>query len=102
MPLTNNTQIRSNYNTVIKSIKLYEDNPLKFTMTAQNLHVENKFIFSELYIQQKEYWDPNGVLNDITFDQLLDEKFETMHVTKDLSDYFTMYNSDDNAFYIIE
>ena len=97
-PLTNNTQIRSNYNTVIKTIKLYEDNPLKLTMIAQNLHVENKFIFSELYIQQKDFWDPNGVLDNVTFEQLLSDKFEKKYVTEALSEYFNMYNSDDNAF----
>ena len=47
-PLTNNAQIRSNYTTVIKSIKIDSSNPMKFTMNAQNVHWDNKFIFSEL------------------------------------------------------
>ena len=47
-PLTNNAQIRSNYTTVIKSIELDDSNPMKFTLHAQNIHWENKFIFSDL------------------------------------------------------
>ena len=97
-PLTNNTQIRSNYSTVIKSIELYRDNPLKFTMHAQNLHVDNKYIFSELYLQQQEFWDSSGILNEVSFEDLLDEKFDENHVTDELSQYFTNYNSDDNSY----
>ena len=68
--LTNNAQIRSNYSTVIKSIELYPEDPLKFTMHAINIHVDNKVIFTELYIQQKIYWDPNGILDNLTFEQI--------------------------------
>ena len=35
-PLTNNAQIRSNYTTLIKSIEIDKNNPMKFTMHAQN------------------------------------------------------------------
>ena len=52
-PLTNNAQIRSNYTTVIKSIELDNENPMKFTMHAQNVHWDNKYIFSELYMVQQ-------------------------------------------------
>ena len=97
-PLTNNTQIRSNYSTVIKSIELDENNPLKFTMHAQNLHVDNKYIFSELYLQQQEFWDPSGILNEVSFENLLDEKFDEKHVTDEISQYFISYNSDDNSY----
>ena len=52
-PLTDNAQIRSNYSTVIKSIEIDPTNPMKFTMHAQKIHWENKFIFSDLYMVQK-------------------------------------------------
>jgi len=97
-PLTNNTHFRSNYSTVIKSIEVYSEDPLKFTMHAQKLHVENKFIFSELYIQQKDLWDPNRILDNLSFENLLDENFDKKHETKELSEYFTLYNGDDNAY----
>ncbi len=94
-PLTNNAQIRSNYSTVIKSIELDPSNPMKFTMHAQNVHWDNKFIFSELYMVQKNLWDPNGVLNNVTFAELLSENFKETTV---LSDFFNNYNNADNSY----
>ena len=94
-PLTNNAQIRSNYTTVIKSIELDNENPMKFTMHAQNVHWDNKYIFSELYMVQKSVWDPNGVLNNVTFSDLLSEKFEEKEA---LSDWFNAYNNADNSY----
>ena len=55
--LTNNAQIRSNYSTVIKSIQLYNNDPLKFTMHAQGVHVNNKIIIGGITMMQKSYWD---------------------------------------------
>ena len=66
-PLTNNTQIRGNYTDVIKSIELDPTDPLVFTMHAQKLHVDNKVIFTGIYLQQKNHWDPNGILEKISF-----------------------------------
>ena len=43
-PLTNNAQIRSNYSTVIESVEVDKNNPLKFTMHAQNIHWDNRLI----------------------------------------------------------
>ena len=94
-PLTNNAQIRSNYTTVIKSIELDPSNPMKFTMHAQNVHWDNKFIFSELYMVQKNLWDPNGVLDNVTFAELLSENFKETTV---LSDFFNNYNNADNSY----
>ena len=97
-PLTNNTQIRSNYSTVIKSIKLDYKDPLKFTMYAQKLHVDNKYIFSELYIQQKDYWDSKGVLDNISFEDLMSKDFDKRIVTEKITNYFNDFNKDDNSY----
>jgi len=94
-PITNNAQIRSNYTTVIKSIEFDPSNPMKFTMHAQNVHWDNKFIFSELYMVQKNLWDPNGVLDNVTFAELLSENFKETTV---LSDFFNNYNNADNSY----
>jgi len=94
-PLTNNAQIRSNYSSVIKSIELYRENPLKFTMHAHKVNYTNADIFSELYIQQQNYWDPNNVLDNLTFDQIHAPKFEE---TEALSDWFNKYNHSDNSY----
>ena len=103
-PLTNNTQIRNNYTSVIKSIELYPEDPLKFTMIAHGVHYTNKDIFSEIYIQQKNYWDPDGILDNINYNNLFNDKgkanteFDKKYVTDEISNYFTKYNSDDNSY----
>ncbi|SVD65724.1 uncharacterized protein METZ01_LOCUS418578, partial [marine metagenome] len=94
-PLTNNAQIRSNYSSVIKSIELYPGNPLKFTMHAHKINYTNADIFSELYIQQQNYWDPNKVLDNLTFEQIHSPKFKE---TEELSNWFNKYNHADNSY----
>ena len=94
-PLTNNAQIRGNYTTVIKSIELDSENPLKFTMHAQNVNWENRYIFSELYMVQKSFWDPKGVLDGVLFSDLLSDNFKE---TEALSDWFNAYNNADNSY----
>ena len=97
-PLTNNTQIKSIYSTVIKSIELYEDNPLKFTMVAHKKHVNNKTIFSGIYMQQKSLFDPQNILDNISYENIFDKKFDEKYVSEELSEYFIRFNSDDNSF----
>ncbi|MAW21542.1 MAG: hypothetical protein CMD16_04005 [Flavobacteriales bacterium] len=94
-PLTNNAQIRGNYTTVIKSIELDPENPLKFTMHAHNINWANRYIFSELYMVQKSKWDPNGVLDNVSFADLFAEDFKE---TEQLSDWFNKYNDADNSY----
>ncbi len=93
--LTNNSQIRPIYNSVIKSIEVDQNNPLKFTMHAQDINWTAKTIMGGIYIQQKRYWDPEGVLDNITFQQILDKDFEE---TDEISDWFNKFNNSDNGF----
>jgi peptide/nickel transport system substrate-binding protein len=97
-PLTNNAQIRGNYTTVIKSIEIDANNPLKFTMHAQNINWDNRYIFSELYIVQKSLWDPSGVLDDIKFKDLLSSRFKQDIETDILANWFNNYNNADNSY----
>jgi peptide/nickel transport system substrate-binding protein len=93
--LTNNSQIRPIYNSVIKAIEVDQNNPLKFTMHAQDINWTAKTIMGGIYIQQKRYWDPEGVLDNITFQQILDKDFEE---TDEISDWFNKFNNSDNGF----
>ena len=94
-PLTNNAQMKSNYTTVIKSIELDPENPLKFTMHALNVNWSNLHIFSELYMVQKSLWDNKGVLDNVTFNDLSLENFEE---TEALQEWFNAYNNADNGY----
>ena len=97
-PLTNNAQIRGNYTTVIESIEVDKNNPLKFTMHAQNVNWENRYIFSELYMVQKSLWDPNGVLDNVKFKDLLSSRFKEDVETDVLANWFNDYNNADNSY----
>lgn len=93
--LTNNSQIRPIYNSVIKSVKLNPTNPLKFSMTAQDINWTAKTILGGIYIQQKSYWDPNGLFDNISFEQILDRSFKE---TDEISDWFNKFNHADNGY----
>jgi len=94
-PLTNNAQMKSNYTTVIKSIEVDPTNPLKFTMLALNVNWSNLHIFSELYMVQKNLWDPKGILDKVTFTDLSPENFDETEV---LQEWFNAYNNADNGY----
>ena len=93
--LTNNAQIRSNYSTVIKSIQLYDNDPLKFTMHAQGVHVNNKIIIGGITMMQKSYWDPNKILDKLSFDQIISRNFTE---SEEISDWFNAFNHADNGY----
>ena len=94
-PLTDNAQIRGNYTSVIKSVELHPTNPLKFTMVAFGKNVTSKSIFSEVWIQQKSHWDPNGVLDDLSFEDIHSVNFKEK---KEWSDWFNDFNHGDNRY----
>ena len=94
-PLTDNAQIRGNYTSVIKDIELDPTNPLKFTMVAFGKNVTSKSIFSEVWIQQQSHWDPKGVLDDLTFENIHSENFKEK---KEWSDWFNAFNHGDNRY----
>jgi peptide/nickel transport system substrate-binding protein len=95
--LTDNSQIRPIYNSVIKSVKADPDDALKFSMEAQDIKWTAKTIMGGIYIQQKKYWDPEGILDNISFKQILDKSFEE---TDEIANWFNRFNDADNAYKI--
>ena len=93
--LTNNAQIRPVYSSVIKSVDLDPTNPLKFSMTAQDIKWTAKTIMGGIYIQQKSHWDPNGIFDDITFEQILNKSFKE---TDEIANWFNSFNDAKNGF----
>ena len=93
--LTNNAQIRPVYSSVIKSVDLDPKNPFKFSMTAQDIKWTAKTIMGGIYIQQKSYWDPNGIFDDITFEQILNKSFKE---TDEIANWFNGFNDAKNGF----
>ena len=97
-PLTNNSQIRGNYSTIIKNIVIDKENPLKFTMNVKNVNWGARTIFSELNMVQKSFWDPNGVLDKITFEDIHSKDFKERVENEEISNWFNEYNSGDNSY----
>ena len=93
--LTDNSQIRPIYNSVIKSLKSDPNDPLKFSMEAQDIKWTAKTIMGGIYIQQKKYWDPSGILDNISFKQIIDKSFEETEV---IANWFNNFNDADNCF----
>ncbi|TXB66779.1 hypothetical protein FRY74_00935 [Vicingus serpentipes] len=94
-PLTNNTNVKGNYTSVIESVKKHPEDPNKFIMRAKTLHVSNLEIFAEVYMQQKSHWDPDGILDNLTFEEMYDENFKA---SEDVSNWFNSFNSGDNSY----
>lgn len=94
-PLTNNTNVKGNYTSVIESVRKHPEDPNKFIMKAKSLHVSNLEIFAEVYMQQKSHWDPKGVLDNLTFEEMYDENFSA---SEEVSDWFNEFNSGDNSY----
>ena len=94
-PLTDNSQIRSIYSTVIESIETYPEDPLKFTMHAKTLHVNNKTILGGIDIQQKGFWDPERILDNINFIDIHNSDWKP---SKEIENWFIKYNHADNSY----
>ena len=67
-------------------------------MVAHKKHVNNKTIFSGIYMQQKSLFDPQNILDNISYENIFDKKFDEKYVSEELSEYFIRFNSDDNSF----
>lgn len=94
-PLTNNTQIKGIYNSVIESVRKHPENPNKFILRTKILHVSNLDIYGEIYIQQKKFWDPKGILDNYTFEQINDPDYKP---SEEMTTWFSNFNSGDNSY----
>lgn len=94
-PLTNNTQVKGIYTSVIESVRKHPENPNKFILRTKLLHVSNMDIYGEIYIQQKKFWDPKGVLDNYTFEQINDPNYQP---SEEMVNWFSNFNSGDNSY----
>ena len=94
-PLTNNSQIKGNYTSVIESVRKHPENPNKFILRTKMLHVSNLDIYGEIYIQQKKFWDPKGILDHYTFEQINDPNYQP---SEEMVNWFNEFNGGDNSY----
>ncbi len=96
-PLTDNAAVRPNYDTVIDDVILDPNDPYVFTMKAKKVYATNAEIYSEIYIQQQSYWDPDGVLDRYTFKDFYAPDFKAK-AGQDLVDWMQEFNNSDNSY----
>ena len=94
-PLTNNTQIKGVYSAVIENVRKHPENPNKFILRTKMLHVSNLDIYGEIYIQQKKFWDPKGILDHYTFEQINDPNYQP---SEEMVNWFNEFNGGDNSY----
>jgi peptide/nickel transport system substrate-binding protein len=96
-PLTANPGLKGVFLSVIKSIKPGMHNSNCFYMQAHQAHNGNLEIFTELYILQKKRWDPHGLLDSCSFENMYSPQYTP---AEKLKSWFGKFNSRDNAFLI--
>ena len=96
-PLTDNAAVRPIYDTVIDDIILDPNDPFTFTMKAKKVYATNAEIFSEIYMQQQSHWDPEGILDNYTFEDFYRPDFKAT-VDQDLTDWMKDFNNSDNSY----
>ncbi len=94
-PLTNNSQVKGIYSSVIESVRKHPNDKNKFIVKTKILHVQNLTIYEEIYMQQKGYWDPKGVLDDFTFEQIHDPLYKP---SEEMTNWFNEFNKGDNSY----
>ena len=96
-PLTDNAAVRPIYDTVIDDVILDPDDPYAFTMKAKKVYATNAEIYSEIWLQQQSYWDPDGVLDRYSFKDFYKPDFKST-VGQDLVDWMRKFNDADNSY----
>lgn len=92
-PLTNNPRIKSIYSSALEKVWVDADNPRKLYYRTKTIRITSKTIFQEIYIQQKDKWDPQDVLSELTFENLTTHK-----PSEKLKKWFEDFNHGDNRF----
>jgi len=92
-PLTNNPGVKDNYTTVFEKVWVDANNPLRVYYKTKSVHYSAKSIFQEIYIQQKKFWDPKKITDEVSFVNISDQKF-----SETVKTWFKVFNGTDNTF----
>lgn len=94
-PLMDNASTRGIYGNVIKDVYKGNDNTNVVYVEVKKRHYINMEIVSGVTLSQQSYWDSTGVLNDVTFENILSDNFKS---TPEIDKWFNDFNSADNGF----
>jgi peptide/nickel transport system substrate-binding protein len=93
--LTDDDQVRSVYDNVYDITK-DNANPHKLTMIAKDVYFLNRYIFNELYLIERKFWDPAGVLDKISIPDLDKPDFDG-NKYPGLADWMKSFNNGANG-----
>jgi ABC-type transport system substrate-binding protein len=91
-PLTNNPQVKGNYLGVIKEVKT--DSLGRVILIAHSKHRANAEVFTEVYLMQKKFWDPNDITDEMDFADCYDPDFKP---SEKLQEWFDDFNLPDKS-----
>jgi len=95
-PLTNNPDTRPIYSSIIDSVYPDKEDENRFFMKVKTKHVLNDKIFLEsIYIQQRDHWDKERILDHLFFKNIHAENFVS---TPAIDDWFNDFNNSDNSY----
>jgi peptide/nickel transport system substrate-binding protein len=94
-PLTDNSDVRPVYTSVIDSAFTIDPKGKTFFVRHKTKHVSNQSIFSETFILQKSIWDPKDILKQLSFKNIHSDQFQSSVA---LDEWFNKYNSSDNGY----
>lgn len=73
-PFTNNPQMKGNYQGVIKEVS--SDSSGRVILKTHSRHRGNAEVFTEVYLLQKKFWDPQNITDELTFENCYDPAFK--------------------------
>lgn len=91
-PLTNNPQVKGNYLGVIKEVKT--DSLGRVVLVAHSKHRANAEVFSEIFLMQKKFWDPQNITDELSFSNCYDPEYKP---SENLQKWFDDYNHPDKS-----
>lgn len=93
-PLTDNAGSRNIYASIISDVYADSQNPQAFYVRVKNVHYNNIAMVTSTQLAQKSKWDPKGLLNELTFKNMLSDNFKS---TAEIDEWFNAFNSADNG-----
>ena len=95
-PLTNNPHSRGMFSQMIENVYSDSTNPNMILVRVKTPHYKNmEIVAGGVSLMQKSFWDPKGVLDNLTFADIVKEDFRS---NQNLDDWFNDFNDAKNAF----
>ena len=91
-PLSNNPQVRPVIVGAVDSIRILDD--YRFEARMRTKGKGNDIVFNEVYMAQQSHWDPDRILDQISFRDLVNPDFKP---TRKMERWFNDFNHQDNS-----